>query len=376
MGLIESISTTFARAKDSVTESLDNLQVKNPKNLYIARGDGTRGKYDIESHSYPSDLTAPDGRYGGNYAMFYINVATDSKLLRSGAETLNVGEYSPRDRGDLVGMNMTKAGLTGSVAAVSAVEAIAAGGILAGAKGVAAATVGAGVATVGVGVTTTMAPDAKRSQRRLKTAIALHIPNQLSVRYGVQWADDDTSALAIANAAGTEIMKAIQGDKKAEVGSAAQAIIANMALTKGPQASGVSAATGLAANPKKEQIFKGVDFRTFSFEYQFFPRDAIEAKNVLKIIETFKYHMHPEFKDDNNFVYIYPSEFDIEYFTNGVENKNLHRHTSCVLTSMNVNYTPNGVFSTFDNGMPTHINMTLEFREIALLTKDKIADGL
>ena len=134
---------------------------------------------------------------------------------------------------------------------------------------------------------------------------------------------------------------------------------------------------GLAANPKKEQVFKGVDFRTFSFDYQFFPRDIDEAANVLRIIEEFKYHMHPEFKEDtNNFVYVYPSEFDITYFTNNRENRKLHRHASCVLTDININYTPNGVFTTLPNGMPAQINMTLNFRELALMTKDKIKDGL
>jgi len=43
---------------------------------------------------------------------------------------------------------------------------------------------------------------------------------------------------------------------------------------------------------------------------------------------------------------------------------------------LNVNYTPNGNFTTFDNGMPTQINIQLSFRELALLTKDKIEDGL
>jgi hypothetical protein len=43
---------------------------------------------------------------------------------------------------------------------------------------------------------------------------------------------------------------------------------------------------------------------------------------------------------------------------------------------MNVNYTPNGQFNSFDNGMPTQINITLSFRELSLLTKDKIKDGL
>ena len=103
---------------------------------------------------------------------------------------------------------------------------------------------------------------------------------------------------------------------------------------------------------------------------------AAEAENVMRIIYEFKYHMHPEFKDANNFVYIYPSEFDIFYYQNGVENKHIHRHTSCVLTEMSVNYTPNGTFTTFENGMPTQINVQMSFRELALLTKDKVKDGL
>jgi len=399
MGLLDNISSAYSGAKTAVTGVIDQVKTDaskakstvNPPNLWTPRGtksplDG--GKYDIKNHSYPSDLMAADGRYGGNYVMFYINVATDSKLLKgpNAAKTLNVGDYPPRDRGDLIGMNMSKTGLVASGAGVAAIEGLIAGGVLAGGKGVkdtvktAGKVAGAAAAVpgVGLGVTATMAPDAQRSQKRLKTAIALHVPNQLSVRYGVQWSEDDTSALAMVNAGGTEIMKALSGNKNSDVTGTGAAIIANLSLSKLPQniAGGASAAMGLAANPKKEQVFKGVDFRTFSFEYQFFPRDIGEASNVLRIIEEFKYHMHPEFKDTNNFVYIYPSEFDIMYFANGKENRNLHRHTSCVLTSMSVNYTPNGMFSTFANGMPTQINMTLEFRELALLTKDKVKDGL
>jgi hypothetical protein len=221
-----------------------------------------------------------------------------------------------------------------------------------------------------------LAASATRAQKRLKTAIAMHVPNQLSIRYGMQWGDEDTGALQMATSASQELMNAVsKGDAK-NLSEPGKAIITNLALSKGPNAAGLSAATGLAANPKKEQIFKGVDFRTFAFDYQFFPRSSTEAANVLNIIKTFKYHMHPEFKDNNNFVYIYPSEFDIFYYQNGQENQNLHRHTSCVLTEMNVNYTPNGAFTTFDNGMPTQINVTMNFRELALLTKDKIADGL
>jgi hypothetical protein len=137
----------------------------------------------------------------------------------------------------------------------------------------------------------------------------------------------------------------------------------------------VGKVSGTAANPKKEQLFRNVDFRTFSFNYQFFPRSKEEAQKVQAIIKTFKLHMHPEFKDASNFLYTYPSEFDIYYYQNGQENMNIHRHTSCVLTDMNISYTPQGILSTFEDGMPTQINVQLQFKELALLHKQAIADG-
>ena len=82
--------------------------------------------------------------------------------------------------------------------------------------------------------------------------------------------------------------------------------------------------------------------------------------------------MHPEFKSSDAFLYIYPSEFDIVYYKGSMENLSIHRHTSCVLTELNVNYTPNGVFTTFPNGMPTQINMTMTFKELMLLSKETI----
>jgi hypothetical protein len=91
--------------------------------------------------------------------------------------------------------------------------------------------------------------------------------------------------------------------------------------------------------------------------------------------------MHPEFKGAGEFLFIYPSEFDIIYYTSGSENQNIHKHTSCVLTEMSINYTPNGVFNTFyesktGGGMPTQINVNLTFRELQILNKELIKEGL
>ena len=348
------------------------------KNLYTPRGARTKfddGKYSISNLSYPSDLYDNRGKYGGNYAIFYINVSSESKLLKEDI-TQAVDDFTPNDRGDLVGMGLTATQLTTANATAGIVTGAIAGGLFTGdAKGAAKGAAVGGV--VGAATGAIVGSQGSRSQKRLKTAIALHIPNNLSVNYSMSWSEEDTGALAMAAAGGYEIAKALSGGGvNTDVSGVGAAILTNIALSNGPNQGANSAATGLAANPKKEQVFKGVNFRTFTFDYKFFPRNANEARNVRFIIDEFKYHMHPEFKDSNNFVYIYPSEFDIFYYQDGHENLNLHRHTSCVLTDMAINYTPNGLFSTFDNGMPTQIDITLTFRELALLTKDKVMDGL
>lgn len=369
----DSLGSTIQSYTDRVINSIPRNQNQFSSLLQEKE---TRGfednKYESKSHSYPNDLMTNE-IYGGNYAIFYINVAIDSKLLQDPTVAV-VDDILPRDRGDLIAQNFTKTGMVGAAGTVNLLGAALAGGVTGANK---TALVTAGVATVGVGVAASVAASATRAQKRLKTAIALHIPNNLSVRYSVNYESEDTAAIAMAGVAGEELAKALSSQgKMSDLKDPAKAIVANIALSKAPNAGAISAMTGLAPNPKKEQVFKGVDFRTFQFDYQFFPRNEKEAENVLNIIKEFKYHMHPEFKDANNFLYIYPSEFDIFYYADGKENTNVHRHTSCVLTEMNINYTPNGQFTTFDNGMPTQINMSLSFRELALLTKDKIKNGL
>jgi hypothetical protein len=384
--MLENLKNTISSTVDSAKKN-PNLRVGTPAgqvpNLYRERGVGRsfdENKYKIENHSYPSDIMSSE--YGGNYVVFYINVSEDSKMVKNKEENF-VEDIDPRDRGDLVAKNYSAAEM-GVATGIIGSGVGAAVGLGAGASG--GGLIGAGLGVAAVGAVATQSPGFTRPQKRLQTAIALHIPNTLNISYGMQWEEDSTAGFATAAelgrvlgdtaraiidsptkiaTAGTEILNGVK-----KMGPAATAL----GLAAAPSA--VGAAAGLAPNPKKEQMFRGVDFRTFTFDYQFYPRDSQEAVNVLNIIQAFKYHMHPEFKDEGNFLYIYPSEFDIYYYNGPTENKNIHRHTSCVLTNMNINYTPNGQFTTFADGMPTQINITLSFKELALLTKDKIKDGM
>lgn len=357
-------------------------------------------KYSIGNHSYPADLMSP--QYGGNYVIFYINVAIDSKLLTPSGGGYQVLTDQPQrnDRGEFIKSDLSKGAAVAGAVTGTALQGGAAGGLWAGdVKGaVKGAAIAAAPGAVGLGAAATQAASMNRAQKQLKTAIALHVPNQLQIRYGTQWSEEDTTTAvmaplmsgaamkALAGAAGGAAIGGLVGGKKgAAIGAVGGGLAmgamnspeaAALGLAYGPNAGAISAGTGLAFNPRKEQVFKGVDFRTFSFDYQFFPRDAGESRNVLNIIKEFKLHMHPEYKDTNKFMWIYPSEFDIAYYSNGKENKAIHRHTSCVLTEMSVNYTPNGSFTTFEDGTPTQINVQMTFRELALMDKDRIQAGM
>lgn len=344
-------------------------------------------KYDFTQHSYPNDLFGAKYTYGGNYVVFYINVSEDSRLVKDKPETTVSIESDERYASEFTRVDMGGTGATLSAGAGAGVAATFAGVVAGqnladaaetGVKAGAAAAVATGIVAAAAG------GKMARQTKRLKTAIALHVPNQLNVRYGMNWNEEEMGLLM----AGANITEAAQkafsekgGSAGAAAAGAAGSALANAALQAPGVGNFASAASGLAANPKKEQVFKGVDFRTFQMDYQFFPRDSEEAGNILNIIKEFKVHMHPEFKDTASFLYIYPSEFDIYYYYFNQENKALHRHTSCVLTELSVNYTPNGSFQTFGagsnspGGMPTQINLQMTFKELAILTKDQILDG-
>lgn len=367
------------------------IQDSNKKDINPQIGGPTEfksNKYTINQFTYPEDLYSNTNEYGGNYVIFYVNVAEDSRVLKGpGGATVNPANVPARKRGMVSEQNFNSAQAIAGAALANpmAIAAAAAaggsqssGGIINVAKGaIKGAALAVAVPALGAGVVSIAAGGKMaRQQKRLSNAIALHIPNNLATRYSANWEAEDTAAFQMAAVAGTEVVKALATlGSKSNLTGAVGAIATNLALSKGPQGAALSAASGLAANPKKENIFKNVDFRTFNFDYSFFPRNPNEAKKVNEIIKMFKLHMHPEYKDSNGFLFIYPSEFDIFYYNNGRENLNLHRHTSCVLCDMQVNYTPNSMFNSFDNGMPTQINISLTFKELSILTKKDIEDN-
>lgn len=348
--------------------------VRRPLKIDI-RNRNTSNSYGVNSIVYPDDLMGDNNQYGGQYVMFYINVHEDSYLIKEN----KVNVIDGRSTRSLQSPNR-------QLTATEAQSATVVGGTLGGAitglvgniipGGVVAKTATGAILSYGA---IEVVGGAKKQYRQMKQAIALHIPNDLTIRYSMQWDSDSQAGLQAIGSIAENTLDVLNTPNLASLKSAGKtgaSYLTGLALQTEGAGQFLSKSAGVTANPKKEQLFQQVDFRTFSFSYQFFPKSPKEAATVREIIKSFKIHMHPEYKSGTGqFLYIYPSEFDIVYYQDGKENSNLFKYTSCVLTDMTVTYTPQGQYTAFDDGMPTQININLTFKELALLSKREVEDG-
>jgi hypothetical protein len=144
--------------------------------------------------------------------------------------------------------------------------------------------------------------------------------------------------------------------------------------------------TGTTVNPMMEVIYSAPEFRSFRFDFMFYPRSRVEAKEVQNIIHRIRFHQAPEILGNNSagglggYFLVPPSEFDIKFFYNGEENPNIPPISTCVLQTVDVDYAPNG-FAAYEvledggapkigsTGMPVGIRLGLVFRETQIITK-------
>jgi len=301
--------------------------------------------YSFSSMKYPRNV-GTDPR--GHYINFYINVAQQTQYQKDGAYT----------------------GLGGST--------------FTGGSGLTAKNQAAAAKEGPEGTQTFQAAMTVRKTKRIGGAISLYMPETVNVQYGADFQSqsltDATGALGQYGTIAATYMKNAKADKTT---SGTTALIAE-ALGKLSEGSGLTGpgsadfalfSQGFALNPQLEVLFKGTDMRQFQFDFLFAPYDADEARSVISIIKQFKFHQAPEVLTDQvGRFFVPPSEFDIDFLYNSQKNGNIHQIGTCVLTNMNVDYAPNG-WSTFGDGTPTNIRMTLNFMETEIVTKQRVNEG-
>ena len=127
---------------------------------------------------------------------------------------------------------------------------------------------------------------------------------------------------------------------------------------------------GLAVNPNQQLLFNGLHLRDYQLAFTFTPYSKQEAEEVKKIIETFKLYSRPRtVTGTGGMLFIPPATFDVEFLFNGKRNEKINRVAESAITSVDVNYAPNG-WSTHGDGAPVQTTLTLQFKELKLIDRN------
>ena len=153
------------------------------------------------------------------------------------------------------------------------------------------------------------------------------------------------------------------------------AILAKLAGSAVGADSLMTRATGQILNPNMEVLFNGPNIRSFPFEFTFAPRSMSEAQQVKQIIRTIKKHSAPKGDSGNGFFIKSPDVFILTYKKGGSPHPFLNVFKPMALESIAMNYTAGNTYSTFHDGTPTIMQMTLQMQELNPVYSEHYDEG-
>jgi hypothetical protein len=232
---------------------------------------------------------------------------------------------------------------------------------------------------------------AKLPNRSITTSgIAIYMPQSVKVGYTQSYdADTETGLVGDLEVAGVNISGATGTAAKVE--AALQGVVGGVARNAkqilgefvslagaGDPVRFAAKRAGAAVNPRNEAFYNSPNQRNFSFDFDFWPRNENEARAVEDIIAIFKYNSAPGFQPPElggSSVFSTPNYFKISYMYNDGINPHLNRIGACYCTDVQVDYAPDGQFTTFESGQPVHTKLTVSMIEDRIITKQDIEQG-
>ena len=138
--------------------------------------------------------------------------------------------------------------------------------------------------------------------------------------------------------------------------------------------------TGQIFNPNMELLFNGPTLRSFNFSFKMTPRSPSEAQECKNIIRSFKSNMAPKTKNTGSLggsgMFLKtPNVFELRYKKGNSDHPFLHKFKQCFLTNVSVNYTGEGVYTTYDDATPVSMQIDLSFKELEPIYDVDYDDG-
>jgi len=151
---------------------------------------------------------------------------------------------------------------------------------------------------------------------------------------------------------------------------------------------------GVILNPNVEVLFDQPDLREFGLKFKMTPHNAEEAKIIRSICRTFTRASLPGFGDTSHSAWMEKGKSNNKKTSIGKGNmievphqcrvsfmkgKSLHpyltQYKTCAITRVQVNYTPDGNYSTYEDGAPVATELSLDFLETKLLFRQDISNS-
>ena len=215
--------------------------------------------------------------------------------------------------------------------------------------------------------------------------VCLPIPSGIGATYEQGWDQAEVGFLSSAVQMGVETaltkgrtlagsmdqvgeqMKSAFGGKKAILGMVGKMIMGEAATQR---------ASGRATFSNTYVTYTGPAFRDFTYNFSLKPLTPKESNMVRQIVQFFKVNSAPRQLAGNlQRIYELPKLFSIGYHTINGPMTHLNNIAKCALTNINVVYGGDR-FAVFSNtSAPVQVDLTLQFKEVQLLTNDDMEKG-
>jgi hypothetical protein len=322
------------------------------------------------TYRYPADLGTSSGKNAKNHWVTFTIYDVEPAGYNNPPNTIKLDTAAGKIAG----------GITGVAQTIGGINQLVQGNIAAATGSIAAAAVTTTLLTNGLTI--------KNQISDIKSTISLYMPDTLAQDYSASYDEMNLTDLgpavttlrainSLANENGmsidsmTSLGNNIGVDKYAilaaqQLGSAGGVNLQNVGDV-------MLKAQGLAINPQVQMIYRGTGLRSFQLTFMFTPKSQSEAQVVNSIINQFRFYAAPSLSSPsdptNSMFLVPPSQFGIQFYVNGTESNVLPKYGQCVLTSMDVNNTPNG-FAAYEDGSMVQTQLNLSFKELDILTRD------
>ena len=151
-------------------------------------------------------------------------------------------------------------------------------------------------------------------------------------------------------------------------------------LTTNQLMGGVS---GTIINPNVELMYDAPELRGFNLNFKMMPRDRNEAKDIFTICQTLKRAMLPSWGGQTKSLGIsanertgalltIPKVVSAKFMSGNKLNPYVTQFKPCAITNVNINYTPDGSYATYEDGSPVATLLSIQFKELKLIFENEI----